>query len=367
MEDSVDVVVGQRSRQQIAVDQRAGLLGDVGLDADQGERRRSFAGRPPVEGDDLDAPLEQGPAEPGADESTTAGDERDPHAVSRTAAVSQIRHGGDPAVPEVVEQDRVLVGVHAVPEALVAVPAQLAGGGEPLERLALEDRVLAEVGERPRLEEEEPGVDPLLHRGFSTKPLISSSSPIIATPHCECGPDQRHRRGRAVGAVEVERLAEVDVGDAVGVGERERPLPEAGRRPGDAAAGRACRRRCRGTRPRRRRASVRSGAELGDHLAPVPGQQEEAAEAVRRVDPDHVPDDRHDRRSRPAPSGSRGSAPAAGCRALRRGSRPSRRVQARPCRPAAQPPATAGRIVTSAPSAIVVSSPSWKRMSSPET
>ncbi len=35
--------------------------------------------------------------------------------------------------------------------------------------------------------------------------------------------------------------------------------------------------------------------------------------------------------------------------------------------PPAQPPATAGRIVTSSPAETCVSRPSWKRMSSPET
>src|SRR5262249_34579415 len=54
--------------------------------------------------------------------------------------------------PEVVEDDGVLVGVHAVPEALVAVGAELAGGGERLQRLALQCRVGADVGERGGLE-----------------------------------------------------------------------------------------------------------------------------------------------------------------------------------------------------------------------
>ena len=40
-------------------------------------------------------------------------------------------------------------------------------------------------------------------------------------------------------------------------------------------------------------------------------------------------------------------------------------VEPRPDDP--QPPATAGRIVTSSPSLIAVSRPCWKRMSSPDT
>src|SRR3712207_1423405 len=43
--------------------------------------------------------------------------------------------------PEVVQRDRVLVGVHARPEALVTERGELPVGGERLERLALEDAV----------------------------------------------------------------------------------------------------------------------------------------------------------------------------------------------------------------------------------
>src|SRR5689334_9202989 len=43
--------------------------------------------------------------------------------------------------PQVIEHDRVLVGVHAVPEAVVAVGAQGAGRGQTRERLALEHAV----------------------------------------------------------------------------------------------------------------------------------------------------------------------------------------------------------------------------------
>src|SRR6478672_9377790 len=46
--------------------------------------------------------------------------------------------GGGPLRPQVVELDRVLVGVQAVPEAVVAVGAEVAGGGQALQRLALE-------------------------------------------------------------------------------------------------------------------------------------------------------------------------------------------------------------------------------------
>src|ERR1700749_4427636 len=49
--------------------------------------------------------------------------------------------GGGPLRPQVVELDRILVGVQAVPEAVVAVRAQVTGGGKALQRLALEHAV----------------------------------------------------------------------------------------------------------------------------------------------------------------------------------------------------------------------------------
>src|SRR5215208_6188624 len=69
---------------------------------------------------------------------------------------------GVAAGPQVVERDRVLVGVHAGPEALVAVGGELAVGRQALERLALEHRVLAEVLQRARSQREEAAVDPVL-------------------------------------------------------------------------------------------------------------------------------------------------------------------------------------------------------------
>src|SRR5438067_10448880 len=64
--------------------------------------------------------------------------------------------------PQVVEDDGVLVRVHAVPEALVAERAQLALCGEALERGALEHAVVLEILERAGVEAEEAAVDPVL-------------------------------------------------------------------------------------------------------------------------------------------------------------------------------------------------------------
>src|SRR5260221_13724322 len=67
-----------------------------------------------------------------------------------------------PPGPEVVEHDSVLVGVHAVPEAVVTVRPQLAVSSETCQGLALQHAVAVDVAERSRLEAEEAAVDPVL-------------------------------------------------------------------------------------------------------------------------------------------------------------------------------------------------------------
>src|SRR3954449_8399943 len=64
--------------------------------------------------------------------------------------------------PQVVQRHRVLVGVHAAPEARVPVRRPRARRGGRLARLALQHRVRAQVLERAGLEDEEAAVDPLL-------------------------------------------------------------------------------------------------------------------------------------------------------------------------------------------------------------
>src|ERR1700760_3767560 len=64
--------------------------------------------------------------------------------------------------PEVVQLDHVLVGVHALPEALVPVGGELPVVRQALERLPLEDAVGGEVVERPGLHAEEAAVDPVV-------------------------------------------------------------------------------------------------------------------------------------------------------------------------------------------------------------
>src|SRR4051812_26576369 len=63
--------------------------------------------------------------------------------------------------PGVLERLAVAQGVHRLPEALVLVGAELAGGGERLHRLALPDGLLAgDEVQHSGLEDEEAAVDP---------------------------------------------------------------------------------------------------------------------------------------------------------------------------------------------------------------
>ena len=120
----------------------------------------------------------------------------------RTGGTSVRQGAGARRRPQVVERDGVLVGVHARPEALVAERVQLAVGGQALERLALEHRVLAQVVERARLEGEEAAVDPvlgarLLLEARTTRPSPSSQRDAER----QLRPHHRHRREPAVRAV----------------------------------------------------------------------------------------------------------------------------------------------------------------------
>ena len=109
--------------------------------------------------------------------------------------------------PEVVEHDGVLVRVHAVPEALVAERAQLALGGKPLERRALEHAVGLEIGERGSVEAEEAAVGRVVadfraalpdavvyvYDNNSKDRTAAVAAPLHAQfPGRGAGPEQRH-------------------------------------------------------------------------------------------------------------------------------------------------------------------------------
>src|SRR5262245_49490235 len=67
---------------------------------------------------------------------------------------------------QAVELERVLEGVHAVPEALVSVGVQLSGRRQVLERTLFEHIVATDEVERGLFEEHEAPVDPVLEAGL---------------------------------------------------------------------------------------------------------------------------------------------------------------------------------------------------------
>ena len=242
------------------------------------------------------------------------------------------------------------------------------------QRLALEHAVLAEVVERARLEAEEAAVDPVL----AARLLDEAGDPVaveLGDAPLQVRPDHGHRRQPAVRAVELEQRAEVDVGDAVGVGQRRRSPPEPlgeARRPAPRSA---CRARCRRTRPRPPPASARprrtpppprpgSRWRAGSARTPAPRR---SAITCQRIGRAADLDQRLRHRLGPLPQPR--PAPAAEDDD-RRLSHRRRLVDPAPAAlelSDSRPAATAGRIVTSSPSLIAVSRPCWKRMSSPET
>ena len=106
---------------------------------------------------DLGALGQQTLREMAADEAVGAGDERDlspaAHRGAPTAVARAASHGGVPECAQPVQFERVLEGVHAVPEAVVLVGMELAGGREVLERALLKNVVCADEVERRRLPE----------------------------------------------------------------------------------------------------------------------------------------------------------------------------------------------------------------------
>ena len=209
-------------------------VAQVGLDQ-LDLRRNPLQGQPrerrrrQVEDGDGVAALQQRPRQVRGDEAVAAGDQRPLHGASTRGRVPD-PPGRLAAGPEVVQRHRVLVGVHAVPEALVAEGVQLAVGGEALQRLALEHAVGVEIAERPGLEAEEATVDPVLAARLLGEAGDAVPLPELSHPPLQVRPHHRQRRQVAMTAVELEQRPEVDVGDAVGVGHAEalpvKPLTE---------------------------------------------------------------------------------------------------------------------------------------------
>ena len=115
---------------------------------------------------------------------------------------------------------------------------QLALLGEPLEHVALEADVVAvdEVERRGSRTMKPPLIQPSPICDFSVK-RDRSPSPKTISPKRDGRTNSRDGRDLAVRAVELEQPAEVDVRDAVAVGEQERLVAEPASQATDAAAG----------------------------------------------------------------------------------------------------------------------------------
>ena len=260
--------------------------------------------------------------QPAAEQPVGAGDQR--RALGQASggrSVPQLPRR-PPCRPQVVEQHRVLVRVHAVPEALVAERAQLAGGGQP--RRAARARAPSRSSSTSSTDGSKQKKPPLTQcslRGFSTNPRTTPSPFSSATPNWSSGRTTVIVAAAGGSVVLGEQRMQVDVRHAVGVRHAER----ARRRAASAAlrtrppvgvsspvsrhahvAPRRPRRPLRRT-PRSARPCIRSAARSAG--TPAPGRS--ASRATGSAG----------RRSPPAAWGSTGCAPAAASRGRRRGSR----------------------------------------------
>ena len=234
--------------------------------------------------------------------------------------------------PEVVQRDRVLVGVQALPEPRVAPHMQLAVGGQALERLALQHARVAQVVEHRGFQEEEAAVDPVVRARLLVEagdavvvadlgrrrtaaragrrpswPGRRGGGGVPARRPGRCRPRRRRRSAQNVASpTRVARPVNAAAGGRVLAGEHALHAHAA-----------------RATPPARRtarrpRSCGRSAARSGES----PGRRRSGSRATRSVA----------RRSRRAAWGASGCAPAGGFRDRRRGSahRASGRASRRP-------------------------------------
>src|SRR4051794_9156941 len=140
--------------------------------------------------------------------------------------------------PHVLELLALAQGVHRVPEAPVEVGLQVPLGGQRLERLALpHGRVAVDVAPDVGLEDEEAAVDP---RAVPAR-LLEEPGDAVAVDLQRAEATARLHGGdggeRAAGAVVPDERGDVDVGDAVAVGEAERLVAYVGQDALQAPAG----------------------------------------------------------------------------------------------------------------------------------
>ena len=233
------------------------------------------------------------PIRPSAPVTSTERPRSVPASISRPAR-RQPRGGGRVGVPQVVERDRVLVGVHAVPEARDGGRPR-AGRRRPAPTAA---RARAPTGRRAGASTAgSRQKNPALIQCSDTRLLVEPGD-ALAVAAAAAPPRTAVAVARPPSSpsppaliVVVDQRAEVDVGDRVGVGQAE------------AIAASSSAARCR--RPpvgvsspvstQRIRTSAGQAALRGegrDPIAAVAGQQQEVGEPLADVDRDHVPEDR---------------------------------------------------------------------------
>ena len=217
--------------------------------------------------------------------------------------------------PQIVEEDRVLVGVHAVPEALVPERAQLrrsAPAAASGSRSSTESPRSSSSTDGSK--QKKPPLTQCSLRGFSTKPADDAVAVQLRDAELELGPHDGHRRPRPVLVVVGEQRVQIDVGHAVGIGDAERArwpsivggaaqtaaggrlesrvhAPHVGVRPATARRGRTAR-------------SAPPGSPSAARSVGTPGRGRSASRATGSGGP----------RSRPAAWESTGCAPAAAFR-----------------------------------------------------
>src|SRR5262245_22683206 len=140
--------------------------------------------------------------------------------------------------PELLQVVPVSQRVHGVPEAEMTVRAKLVVGREALERLTLPHCLVAlQILQRPRREYEEPAVDP---RVVAFGLLLEADHLIALDLH------RTEAAGRLNGGdgdepfvltMEIDQRLDVDLRNAVSVGQAERFVVQEGRDPLDPAAG----------------------------------------------------------------------------------------------------------------------------------
>src|SRR3954465_10021160 len=139
--------------------------------------------------------------------------------------------------PLLLQHDLVPEAVHVLPVAGMAVGGQLAVVGQALERLALPDRLVAlDVVEDAGLEDEEAPVDPAAVAGGLLAERLDAVALERERAEAAGRLDRRQGREHALLAVEFDQGADVDVRDAVPVGEAERLVADCLLRPLQPAA-----------------------------------------------------------------------------------------------------------------------------------